>query len=170
MLVFIPTIKYDTFIFDPDLPKYHYIQIGFKDISIGKAPEKIVFCDDLNFICRHYALRRCVAGTIHCAMVDTYNCMEILVSNIENIYSLWDHGQLILILYRTRIMKNTIFVGPKNKTICRLKIPLTQKTQWCEYIEEVIHITNVKPDNNTEPLASLNKYRFPCQSNDISQD
>ena len=33
-----PTIKYDTFIFEPDLPKYHYIQIGFKEVSIGQAP------------------------------------------------------------------------------------------------------------------------------------
>ena len=34
MLVSPPTIKYDAFIFDPDLPKYHYIQIGFKEVSI----------------------------------------------------------------------------------------------------------------------------------------
>ena len=34
-----PIIKYDTFIFNPDLPKYHYIQIGFKEVSIGQAPE-----------------------------------------------------------------------------------------------------------------------------------
>ena len=34
MLVPPPTIKYDTFIFNPELPKDHYIQIGFKDVSI----------------------------------------------------------------------------------------------------------------------------------------
>ena len=38
-----PTIKYDTFIFEHDLPKYHCIQIVFKEVSIGKAPEQIVF-------------------------------------------------------------------------------------------------------------------------------
>ena len=42
MLVSPPTIKYDTFIFNPDLLKYHYIQIGFKEVSIGQAPENIV--------------------------------------------------------------------------------------------------------------------------------
>ena len=45
MLVYSPTIKYDTFIFDPDLPKDHYIQIGFKEVSIGQAPEHIFFYD-----------------------------------------------------------------------------------------------------------------------------
>ena len=29
-----PPIKYDAFTFDPDLPKYHYIQIVFKEVSI----------------------------------------------------------------------------------------------------------------------------------------
>ena len=38
MLVPSPTIKNDTFIFNPDLSKYHYIQIGFKEVSIGKPP------------------------------------------------------------------------------------------------------------------------------------
>ena len=46
-----------------------------------------------------------------------YNRMEILVSDTEKIFSLWDRGQFIVILSLTRIMKNTIFVGPKNKKI-----------------------------------------------------
>ena len=43
MLVSLPTIKYDTFIFDAGLLKDHYIQIGFKEVSIGQAPENIFF-------------------------------------------------------------------------------------------------------------------------------
>ena len=39
MLVSPLTIKYNTFIFNPDLPKYHYIQLGFKEVSIVQAPE-----------------------------------------------------------------------------------------------------------------------------------
>ena len=38
MLLLPPTIKYVTFIFDFDLQKYHYIQIGFKEVSMGQAP------------------------------------------------------------------------------------------------------------------------------------
>ena len=83
MLAFPPTIKYDTFIFNPDLPKDHYIQIGFKEVSIGQAPEHIVFCDYLNFICRQYGLRHYVTGNIHGAMGDTYNHMAISVSKTE---------------------------------------------------------------------------------------
>ena len=43
---------------------------------------------------------------IHSVMGDTYNRMEVLVSNIEKLFSLWDRGQFIDILLRTRIMKN----------------------------------------------------------------
>ena len=75
------TIKYDTFIFNPDLPKYHYIQICFKEVSIGQAPEHIVFYDDLKYICRHYVLRHYVTGTMHGTMGKKYNCMAISVGS-----------------------------------------------------------------------------------------
>ena len=81
-------------------------------------------------------------------MDDTYNCMAVLVSDTD-FFSLWDRGQFIFILSRTRIMKHTIFVGPNSKTIFEFKLLLTQITQWCDYIEEVMNTTNVNPNNNS---------------------
>ena len=49
-----------------------------------------------------------------------------------------------------------------------MKILLTQITQWCDYIEEVMKITNVKTNDNSEYLASLNQSGFPFRSFDIS--
>ena len=46
MSVLPPTIKYDTFIFNPDSQKDNYSQIHFKEVSIGKYPEQIVFYND----------------------------------------------------------------------------------------------------------------------------
>ena len=148
MLVFIPTIKYDTFIFDPDLPKYHYIQIGFKQVSIVQAPEEIAFYDDLKRICRHYGLRHYVTGTIHGAMGDTYNCMEILVSNTEK-YFIMVLRSVDCYFIAHQDNEKYYFVGPKNKKIYRLKILFNQRTHWCDYIEEVMKITNVNPNNNS---------------------
>ena len=88
MLVSPYTIKYDTFIFDPDLPKYNCIQIGFKEVSIGQAPEQIVFYNYLNYIHHQYGLCYYVTRTINGAMGDTYNCIAILVSNIEKMFLL----------------------------------------------------------------------------------
>ena len=77
----------------------------------------MIFYYDLKCIHRKYGLRHYVTGTIHGAIGNTYNRMEILVSDIEKIFSLWDRGQLIVILLRTKIMGDTIFVGPKNETV-----------------------------------------------------
>ena len=91
MLVYIPTIKYDTFIFNPDLPKYHYIKIGFKEFPIGKDPEQIVFYNDLKCKHRQYGLCHYATEPICGEIGDTYNPMGISVINIFKIFSLWDH-------------------------------------------------------------------------------
>ena len=81
-----PTIKYDEFIFDFDLLKDYYIQIGFKEVSIGQAPEQIVFYNTLNLIRRQYGWHYYVIGSIHSRMGDTYNCMAIWVNDIEKYF------------------------------------------------------------------------------------
>ena len=101
-------------------------------------------------------------------MGDTYNCMAILVSTTENLFSLWGRSQLIVVLSLPRIMKNTVFVGPKNEIICVLKLLSNQRNRWCDYIEEVIKIPNVNPNNNSESSVSLNQSSFPFRICDIS--
>ena len=133
MLVFF-AIKYVVFIFDSELPKYHYIQIFFKWVSIGQAPEQIFFHGGLKCICFQYVLRHYVTEIINGAMCDTYNRMAILVGDIEKIFSLWNCGQLVVILLRNRLMKNNK-IDPKNETICGLKLMLNKITRWCDYIE-----------------------------------
>jgi hypothetical protein len=156
LLVFPPTIKYDLFQFDANLPKDHYIEIGFKEVAVSQAPETIYFYEDIKCIRRQYGLRHYVTGTIHSAMGDTYNRMAISVSDIEKLFSLWDRGQLIVILSRTRSMKNTIFVGPKSDTIHALKRLLTQQTQWCDYIDEVVKIMSItQSDSQGEDESTL---------------
>ena len=93
------------------------------------------FYDDVKCILFQYGLHHYVTGNIHGAIGETYHCTEIMVSDTKKLFSLWDCGQLIVILSRTRIIKNTIFVGPKNETILGLKLILTQITQWCDHIE-----------------------------------
>ena len=90
-------------------------------------------------------------------MGDTNNHMEISVENTEKLFSLWDRVQLIFNLSRTRIMKNTIFVGPNNETIRKLKLLLNQRTQWCDYIKDVMNITNVNPNKNIFRLFESNQ-------------
>ena len=92
MFVSPTTIKYATFIFNPDLPKDHNIKIFFKEVSIGQAPEQIFLCGDLKCTRHQYGLCHYVTGNFHGAMGDTYNCMTILVIHNKKSFSLWYHG------------------------------------------------------------------------------
>ena len=101
-------------------------------------------------------------------MGGTYNRMTISVSDTEKIFSLRDRGQLVAILSQTTIMKNIIFIGPKNETIHGLKLMLNQRTKWCDYTEEVMKTTNVKPNKNSESSASLDQSSSPFRNCGIS--
>ena len=172
VLVFPSTIKYDSFKFDPNIPKSHYISLGFKEVAMEQTPENIHHLHDMKYVRRQYGLRHYVTGTIHSAMGDTYNRMAISVSDIQKIYSLWDKGQLVVIISRTRLMKNTIFVGQKNEIINGLKRLLTKRTQWCDYIDQVISITTVDDSslstNNETQSNTFNQINFPFRICDIS--
>ena len=58
-------------------------------------------------------------------------------------------------------MKNIIFVGSNIEIFCGFKLLLNQRTQWCDYIEEVMKIKIFNPNNYFESSASLNQSRFP---------
>ena len=45
---------------------------------------------------------------------------------------------------------------------------LTQITQWCDYIKEVMNITTVNPNNSSEYSASLKQLSFPFRICDVS--
>ena len=92
VLVFPSIIKYNSFEFNSNLSKLHYISLRLKEIIIEQSPENIHHQNDMKCIRRQYGLRHYVTGTIYSAMGDTYNRMAISVSDIQKIYSLWDKG------------------------------------------------------------------------------
>ena len=61
---------------------------------------------------KQYGLKHYVAGTIHSVMGDTLMCIAI-AKNLSG-FRLWNKGQLIVILSRTKKGKDTIFIGDKD--------------------------------------------------------
>ena len=68
-------------------------------------------------------------------MGDTYNRMAITVSDIlKNIFIMGSRSvDCYFIAHYDNEKYN--FSGPNNETILGLKLLLTQRTQWCDYIE-----------------------------------
>ena len=98
---------------------------------------------------KQYGLKHYVTGTIHAAMGDTLQSMATEVSLSNCNFKMWDKGQMIVILSRSKYAKDTIFVGDKNDTIAALKALLTQKTQWTDYMEEVLSLTTINSDTSS---------------------
>ena len=52
---------------------------------------------------------------------DTLNKMATSISMNNSNFELWDKGQLVVILSRTKHAKDSIFVGPKEETLSAFK-------------------------------------------------
>ena len=85
-------------------------------------------------------------------------------------FNIWDKGQLIVILTRTKKAKDTIFVGNKQETLDALKSILLSRTQWTDYIEHVLNVVTVNEELNTtrNEIRTMNQNDYPFQICDIS--
>ena len=84
---------------------------------------------------------------------------------------MWDKGQMIVILRRTKFVKNTIFVGDKNDTLGALTQLLTRKTQWTDYMEDILDLVTINSDINNNPERRnrvLSASSFPYRIKDMT--
>ena len=136
-------------IFDDEKSKDDYIAEGFKELSIGIAPQWTQhFSNNIQGKRKQYGLKHNVSATIHCAMGDTLTYMATSISNTDQNLNIWDKGQLVVLLSRTKYAKNSIFVGPKQETLAAFRHMMTLKSQWSEYIEDVLELVTINSDNN----------------------
>lgn len=123
--------------------KANYISEGWTQVKIGTSPEKVYkVSQHVQAQRRQYGLKHRVTSTIHASMGDTLIKVAIEISNM-GVYKLWDKAQVIVALSRTRVGKNTIFVGPKDVTVNALVELIQQQNQWTDYMENVLSLTTV---------------------------
>lgn len=142
--------------YDASKSKQFYLDIGFKEVKIGVANEYTqALPNNMQARRKQYGLKHYVSSTIHGAMGDTLTFMATTISNNDSNFNLWDKGQLIVILSRTKFAKNSIFVGSKTETLNALKELLTSRTQWTDYIEEVLDLITINTDDdNSDPYPT----------------
>ena len=105
-------------IYDASKSKESYINDGFKEIKMGVTTE-YTYSIPNGLLARRkqYGLKHHVSLTIHAAMGDTLPYIATTISQSDSNFHLWDKGQLVVILSRTKIAKNSIFVGSKTDTL-----------------------------------------------------
>ena len=137
--------------FDMNKTKEMYLNEKYEEIRIGLAPQRTQFLTN-NYQAKRkqYGLKHRVTSTIHAAMGDTLSYMATEISLVNGNFKMWDKGQMIVILSRTKYASNTIFVGDKNDTLRALKDVLTRKTQWTDFMEEILCLLTINKTNDNQ--------------------
>ena len=153
--------------FDMSKPKEFFIDKGFVETDIKTCPERPIFLSRIMQGQRkQYGLKHRVTGTIHAAMGDTYESMATMISETDKDFGLWDKGQLIVIISRTRQPEKTIFVGDKVETLRAFKSLLLRRTQWTDFMEDILDVVTINCVSPERPLTATPD-RFPYQISDI---
>ena len=150
--------------------KQSYLDLGFTEVDIGIAPQRTHHLpNNVQAQRKQYGLKHRVTSTIHAAMGDTLPIMATEISRDNSNFKMWDKGQMIVIVSRTMFAIYTIFVGDKNGTLAALRELLTTKTQWMDYMEDVLELITINSDNNEEPVRNrvMGQQSFPFRICDV---
>ena len=154
-----------------NVTKEDLLNDGFTEVKIGVASDRtLALKNNMQAKRKQYGLQHRVTNTIHGAQGQTLPQMATEISLADPDFKIWDKGQLIVILTRTKRAEDTIFVGNKQDTLDALKTILLSRTQWTDYIEHVLSIVTVNQENsNTEgDIRTMNQNDFPFRICDIS--
>lgn len=157
--------------FDINKTKEMYLNEKYEEIKIGIAPQRTqILSNNCQAKRKQYGLKHRVTSTIHAAMGDTLSNMATEISRVNANFKMWDKGQMIVILSRTKYASKTIFVGDKNDTLKALKDLLTRKTQWTDFMEEILRLITINntSDNHTTRTRTFTQQTFPYRVCDVS--
>ena len=106
-------------------------------------------------------------------MGDTLPSIATTFSMTDRNFYLWDKGQLIVIISRTRLaILDTIFVGDKESTLNDLVAILKCCTQWTDHMENILKVVTINIDDDNveieENRGTVSHANFPYKPNDIS--
>ena len=82
-------------------------------------------------------------------MGDTLPSVAIEISQQNSNFKMWDKGQMVVVTSRTKLGKDTIFVGNKNDVLNSMKILLTRRTQWTDLMDDVLRVITVNYSFNS---------------------
>ena len=101
--------------------------------------------------------------------------METEISQNNGNFKIKYKAKMIIILISTKRARDTIFVGNKNDTLDTFSTLITRRTQWNNYMEEIISIIAINLptnyDSNTKESTRskiITQSTFPFRVCDVS--
>ena len=89
-------------------------------------------------------------------MGDTLKKVVTEISDENESFKLWDKAQVIIEYSRTKLVKNTLFVGDKQATISAFT-SLIQRKKWTDYMESVHNLISVNGQDHQSENVTLNQ-------------
>ena len=129
--------------FEPNIPKEDYIHSGFEEVKIGIASERTQYLpNNIQEKRNQYGLIHNIKRKIHACQGDTLLSTKTEISHNNGNFNIWDKGKMIVILIHKKCSRDTIFVCDKKKLDALIN-PITGKTQWTDYMKEIISIITI---------------------------
>ena len=155
--------------FDGNKSRQDYTKDGWVMKSVGIAPERSHTAQmNMRGQRRQYGLKHHVTSTVHASMGDTLHKIVTEVSTEGNDFRIWDKAQAIVLLRRTRLGSNIIFVGDKSDTVNALSSLIRTTNQWMNYMENIIQMATVNDSNEYSQLSVFNHQDCPFRLCDMS--
>ena len=132
--------------------KEQLINRGWKEVSVGLAPEQNVTCrNGIQAKRKQYALKHIGATTVHKAMGATIvNGLAFECSSDST--SPWERSQAIVGFSRTKTSAAMIVVGDREYAMRRIWQIITLPTQWTLMMENILEMVTI----NAETPANAN--------------
>ena len=141
ILVALPRLK--DFVYNESLLLDDFLERGWKLHSVGTTRDKTFNTGDFKARRHQYELKQHVSSTVHASMDDTLSTILKEISENDSNYKLWDKAQAIVLLSRTCVGSDIIFVGSKQSTIAALVKIIRLKSQYIDYMEYVLDLVSI---------------------------
>jgi predicted GIY-YIG superfamily endonuclease len=116
---------------------------------------------------RQYGIKHRLATTIHSCIGMTLDKVASKLDDVHPCRVFWERAMGVVLLSRTRELKNLIFVGDKEKTIEALVQCFYKTDQYAEYMENIV---NVLCGESRKPTIDMGFHPYSFKSIPIPEN
>ena len=161
-----PEIK--EFVFNGELNHQYYTDLGWKYENVGLSNQYEVYVNSgMKGQRKQYCLKHHVTSTVHSCQGDTLHKIVTEIKCSDKNYQIWEKGQVVVLVSRTKRAEDIIFVGNKSETIKCLTTAIQTKSQWMDYQAKLMALVDVRNDAhivNTLPIFNYDSFPFEIRS------
>ena len=142
--------------------KQEFLDKGWREVQVGPITPRSIRAPGKMRARRHqYSIRSRLTATIHQVMGSTLGKVATQISLREQDYSLWEKGQVVVLLSRTRLLQHLTFVGDKHETLNAIVTILCRRTLYDDYVSHVLKILTGQSSTFRPTTLSSCPYRVP---------